>query len=202
VNYVAHLLLTYPDIESSMGNLIGDMISNKELHTLPKPIQWGVKIHRAIDHHTDNHSSMLDVVRLLRPQHRKYAPVVADILLDHVLVLNWEEHSNISFTNFEDWVYDTILTHIDVTPTSIHKRLTGMAEHRWLKQYSSLAGLQHVLDRMDKRARFPSDFGSAIRDFQQHQVAMEKALGVLFDDLSNVVKEMQEASNPQSEEKL
>ena len=191
MNYVAHLLLTYPHVENSIGNLIGDMISNKELSSLSEPIHKGVQIHRAIDHHTDNHAAMREVVRLLRPQHRKYAPVVADILLDHVLVLNWEEHSDIDFAGFEEWVYHMIIENLNATPLHLHNRLKSMVQHRWLQQYSSLVGLQYVLDRMDKRARFESDFGTAINDFHTHYTDMQKALSVLFDDLELVVKEMQ-----------
>jgi acyl carrier protein phosphodiesterase len=190
VNYVAHLLLTYPYDKISLGNLIGDMISNEELKTLSESVRKGVQIHRAIDHHTDNHSSMREVVRLLRPQHRKYAPVVADILLDHVLVLNWGEHSNIDFPDFEKWVYDMIAANFRATPVRIHNQLKGMAQHRWLNQYANLEGLQHVLDRMDRRARFPSDFGLAINDFHEHYTAMQNAIQVLLTDLSKVVLKM------------
>ena len=191
MNYVAHLLLTYPFDEISLGNLMGDMLSNKELTALSEQMQRGVQIHRAIDHHTDNHVSMREVVRLLRPQHRKYAPVVADILLDHVLVLNWEEHSNISFSDFEDWVYDTIEVNMSVIPLQLHHRLKSMVKHRWLQQYSSLSGMQFVLERMDRRAQFPSDFASAIKDFNVHYRAMQNALSTMFPDLTDVVLSMQ-----------
>ena len=169
---------------------MGDMLSNKELTGLPEQMKRGVEIHRAIDHHTDNHGSMREVVRLLRPQHRKYAPVVADILLDHVLFLNWDDHCDVSFEVFEDWVYDTISENMNVIPLQLHNRLTSMVKHRWLQQYSSLDGMQFVLERMDKRARFPSDFVSAINDFNVHYVAFQNALSVLFPDLSNVVLAM------------
>ncbi len=171
---------------------MGDMLSNKELKTLPAPIRRGVEIHRAIDHNTDNHPSMREVVGLLRPQHRKYAPVVADILLDHVLVLNWDTYSKVVYREFEEWVYQTIISNIDTIPTHLHGRLQSMVKHRWLRQYDSLAGMQYVLDRMDRRARFSSNFGSAIQDFHAHYPAMQSALEVLYTDLSSVVLKMRE----------
>lgn len=169
---------------------MGDMLSNKDVAQLPEQMKRGVKIHRAIDHHTDNHASMRQVVKLLRPRHRKYAPVVADILLDHVLVINWKVHSSVDYETFENWVYNTISTNFDSIPFHLHKRLKSMVLHRWLHQYSSLDGMQYVLDRMDKRARFQSDFGSAIQDYHKHQVEMSDALSVLFQDLTKLVRKM------------
>ncbi len=191
MNYVAHLFLTYSDEDISLGNLLGDMISNKDLSSLSEATQWGVKIHRAIDHHTDNHPSMREVVGLLRPNHRKYAPVVADILLDHVMVLNWKTYSDIEFEEFEDWVYRLVDGNIGAAPERLHKRLRSMVKHRWLSQYSSRFGLQHVLDRMDTRAQFHSDFGSALHDFDMHYLPMQKALMILIRDLLKIVKDMQ-----------
>jgi len=169
---------------------MGDMLSNKEVALLPQEMRKGVQIHRAIDHHTDNHASMREVVKLLRPQHRKYAPVVADILLDRVLVINWQAYSSVSYEVFEDWVYHTINSHLDVIPAQLHKRLGSMVHHRWLKQYASLEGMQYVLDRMDRRTQFPSDFGSAVKDIPLHYSAMQNALSVLFPDLSSLVQKM------------
>jgi acyl carrier protein phosphodiesterase len=169
MNFLGHLLLTYPHPAITMGNLLGDMIRSKEAKVLSKDLQTGFSIHHEIDSSTDKHPSVRNLIALLRPQHGKYAPVVVDILLDHVLARQWNEHATISYPHFTQWVYDFIPDFLDQLPVEVAQRLRSMREHRWIDGYQTSEKLRGVLRRMDLRASFPSNFEQGAEDYPRHK---------------------------------
>jgi acyl carrier protein phosphodiesterase len=186
MNYLGHLLITYPGDELTMGNLLGDMLRAKQLKGLPENIQKGVNVHHFIDRFTDQHKGIRRLVQLLRSRHGKYAPVVLDVLLDHVLSLQWDEHSDISFAQFTDWVYHTMVpSQIDRIPDHVSKRILNMATHRWLDGYPSRAGMAYVLERMDHRTAFPSRFKEAMTDFDNHRMIFEHEFRMFYQELKS-----------------
>ena len=188
MNYLGHLLLTYPDTGLTMGNLLGDMIRAKQLEGLPENVRRGVDIHHVIDKFTDTHPGVRKLTELVRPVHGRYAPVVIDILLDHVLALQWEEHASIPFLPFTEWVYHVMVpaeTH--VVPGPVADRITSMARHRWLDGYPTVGGMAYVLARMDRRASFPSRFTEAMADLRKHQQLFEEEFRLFYAELSTVL---------------
>ena len=85
MNFLAHLFLSFENEDHVIGNFIADFIRNKEVKNYSLEIQQGIQIHREIDSFTDNHPSVRKGTFRLRPHHRKYAPVVIDILYDHYI---------------------------------------------------------------------------------------------------------------------
>lgn len=162
MNYLAHLSLSFGDPGLMLGNFIADNIPRKEELQLPKDILKGVVLHRKIDRFTDNHPSFKRAVRKLRPHHRKYAPVVIDILNDHLLARNWDDFHGQQLTEFQAEVYNNFEQNVDRLPPKASLHVYALLEYQYLKVYESKKGLSGVLKRMDKRTRFPSDFESAV----------------------------------------
>lgn len=159
-------------------------------------ILTGILIHRKIDQFTDAYPAMRELKAILRQRHRKYSPVVLDILLDHVLVDDWSFHSEIPFDVFQNWVYAFLVEHESSIPERLKARLRRMREHQWLNDYTHLGGLQKVLDMMDYRANFPSRFGEAVLDLEANHAAMQLALRILMRDLRSEIREMQLSGYP------
>lgn len=169
MNYLGHLTLTYPDAELTMGNLLGDMLRAKEVRLLPARLQKGVDIHHFIDAFTDRDPGIRGLTAFVRPVHGKYAPVVVDILLDHVLALQWDTLMPLPYSHFTEWVYSEMVPgQVKQIAHPVSKRIENMAAHRWLDGYPSRAGMQYVLSRMDRRTSFPSRFTEAMGDFDRH----------------------------------
>jgi len=199
MNYLGHLLLTYPDTELTMGNLLGDMLRARQVRLLPERIQRGVDAHHFIDRFTDSHEGVRRLVSLIRPGHGKYAPVVIDVLLDHVLASQWVEHAPIGYEAFTDWVYHEMVPaqrHVAGGPVS--DRIMSMAQHRWLDGYPTVGGMAYVLARMDRRTSFPSRFTEAMLDLHNHHdvfqeefrsfyFALRNALAEEFSDVSRIL---------------
>ena len=168
MNYLGHLFLSGPDPAILLGNFIGDFIKPKDLGFLTKEVQLGVEVHRKIDTYTDRHKDFRLGVSRLRSQHQKYAPVVLDILYDHLLALHWNELSDQSLEDFCAWVYQVFEEQQFELPPKTNAQVEGLLKHKYLESYGSIKGLDYVLTRMDKRAHFPSNFIKGRTDLYQN----------------------------------
>jgi acyl carrier protein phosphodiesterase len=183
MNFLGHLLLTYPHQELTIGNLLGDMVRSKEARLLSAGLQEGIRIHHEIDRFTDTHQEVRRLNDLLRPTHKKYTPVVVDILFDYALANEWHQHASIAYPDFTTWVYDAIRAQIPYLPEPLAMRLDTMCHHRWIDGYNTKEKLYQVLLRMDRRASFPSTFVLAIDDITLHYNVFAEAFTRFYNDI-------------------
>ncbi|MFT7606212.1 MAG: acyl carrier protein phosphodiesterase, partial [Saprospiraceae bacterium] len=108
------------------------------------------------------HPIVRQSVRRLRPFHHKYAPVVIDIIFDHLLANNWARYTGQSLDDFARGVYNILNNRMEELPAKLRKRLPGMIQGNWLQAYGSKEGMLFTLKKMDERASFPSNFADAL----------------------------------------
>ena len=180
MNYLAHLFLSCDNEDLLIGNLIADSISNKDLAAYSPEIQEGILLHRQIDSYTDQHPLVRQGARRLSVHHRKYAPVVIDVLYDHLLANNWARYSGSTLKTFSQEIYDILLRRMAEMPPKLQRNLPGMIRHDWLGSYASLEGLRFTLSKVDERARFPSNFASAVEHLQEDYELYEKEFNQFF----------------------
>ena len=187
MNYLAHLALSNRQMPLMLGNFVADDMPRKEEHLVPKEIWEGVLLHRHIDQYTDEHASFKAAVDRLRPLHRKYAPVVIDILNDHLLSLNWRHYFSEDESDFHDFVYNGFSNTVHKLPplTSLH--VQSLLQYKYLKAYGEIKGMRNVLARMDRRTNFPSDFKAAIDHLYVDFEFYEDRFNELFSELMNYV---------------
>lgn len=183
MNYLAHLFLSGENEDLLIGNFIADFIKNKEVSQYNGEVQKGVFLHRKIDTYTDNHAIVRQSTRRLQAHHRKYAPVVVDILYDHLLVHNWTKYSSTPLSDYTKWVYDILENRLLELPPKLQKRIPIMIEHDWLQAYGTKKGLRYTFERMDERTRFPSNFVDAVAHLYQDYEAFDKEFNTFFPDL-------------------
>ena len=162
MNFLAHLFLSCGNEDLLIGNFIADFIRNSEVANYAPSIQEGVRLHRQIDTYTDKHPLVRKGVRRLQPYHRKYAPVVIDIIFDHLLAKNWALYSGQSLDLFANNIYDVLNHRMEELPDKLKKRLPGMIAANWLQAYETKEGMLITLKQMDRRTSFPSNFTGAL----------------------------------------
>jgi acyl carrier protein phosphodiesterase len=183
MNYLAHIFLSCDNEDLLIGNFIADFIRNREVALYAPSIQEGVFLHRQIDTYTDNHPVVKKGVGRLRPFHRKYAPVVIDILFDHLLVKNWSRYSEQKMSNFTENIYEIFLRRMDDMPPKLQVRLPNMIAADWLPAYGTLEGLHNTFIRMDKRTTFPSQFTAAVKHLQTNYRLFEQEFNEFFPEV-------------------
>lgn len=168
LNFLAHLYYSFDDPELQMGNFIADEIRPDEHIKLSEKIKLGVLLHREIDRWTDGDAAFIEMSERFKPTHGRYAPVVVDIVNDHLLALDWENHCPFPSTEFVDQVYNRfeLLVH-ELTGRS-RSHVDQLLAYRYLHAYFSKEGITNVMFRMDRRTAFPSQFVNAVDQLYDH----------------------------------
>jgi acyl carrier protein phosphodiesterase len=191
MNYLAHTLLSGKDEHIIIGNFLADIIRKNELNTIDIKYNNGFILHRAIDAYTDSHDSIKLVTKVLRTNHKKYAPVVTDILLDYILGQSWHVYCNEPIQNFADIRYEIIRNHIGHFPERIRPIVAKMIDGNFLIKYTTIEGLMFTFEKIQEVARFPSDFTQAIEDLEENYDLLNKQFNTFFPQLIAHIKEMQ-----------
>ena len=89
MNHLAHLYLSGSQAGIILGNFIADFLTPAQQRALPEELQQGLRLHLLIDKTVDTNMIFKQSVALLRHTQGKYAPVVADIFYDYLLVEAW-----------------------------------------------------------------------------------------------------------------
>jgi acyl carrier protein phosphodiesterase len=183
MNYLAHTLLSGKNENLIVGNFLADIVRKNEYNIISDQYNIGFELHRAIDSFTDEHESVKNVTKLLRTNHKKYAPVVTDILLDYILGQCWYSYSNENIQVFADIRYDIIRMHLPYFPERVKPIIAKMLDGNFLIKYTTIDGLMFTFEKIQEVARFPSDFTQAVEDLEDNMEVLYKEFNVFFPEL-------------------
>ena len=91
MNHFAHLVLSQPTVESTVGNLLGDFARGLDQSTLSPAVLAGLKNHRAVDRFTDNHPKVNALKQCFSKKRRRFAGIALDVYFDHLLMRHWHQ---------------------------------------------------------------------------------------------------------------
>lgn len=185
MNYLAHALLSPDDPHILMGNLWGDILKPRDFEGLQQGIVDGVMIHREIDHFTDRHEKVNQLMKLLRPFQGKYTPVVADVLMDFILSKYWEKFHKSSIEKFCHAKYKVVRKHLHLLPERLHPRIQRMLENQWLESCKSRERMQTTLHMLSLRAAFENNIPFAMQPYDLHATTMDELFLDFFADLQD-----------------
>lgn len=152
MNYLAHLALSYPSADLVVGNFIGDHVRNKDLVHFTKEVRLGIDMHRSIDSFTDKHKSSTAIREKLFADYRHISRILVDIYYDHFLAVYFEQFHYQSLETFNDKITALLQQHTNIMPPSAQVYLRGMQAQNWLLEYSSVAGIGEILNKMSNRS--------------------------------------------------
>lgn len=184
MNFLAHLYLSGNDEEIRIGNFIADGVRGKNFSNFSPKIQYGIRLHRAIDTFTDQHRVFRKHCKLLSPYHGHYSRVIMDVVYDHFLASNWEQFHNQPLSDFATQFYHEVKHKQHVFPDKMQTLIHAMEKQNWLVQYQSIGGLKNILFHMSKRTAFPSNFPAAVE-------TIENAKNIMLPDFFIFFKELQ-----------
>jgi len=188
VNFLAHLHLTHPHVQYSVGNYLGDFIKVNEIKNLPVEMQQGVEIHRLIDRETDAHKSTVEVRKVLHQHFGKYAGVALDIYYDYFLANHWSSFNDVLLEDFAQRQYKILEENKKWFPQKANRFFGYLVEYNILVSYRSKPGLQRVFNGMDRRASFTTGFENCIEVLEQHQHQLDDAFQQLYPSLQQAIK--------------
>ena len=152
MNYLAHLALSYPSAGLVVGNFIGDHVRNKDLVHFTKEVRLGIDMHRRIDSFTDKHKASTAIREKLFADYRHTSRILVDIYYDHFLAVYFEQFHHQSLGTFNDKISALLQQYMNIMPASAQGYLRGMQAQNWLLEYSSVAGIGVILNKMANRS--------------------------------------------------
>ena len=183
MNFLAHLFLSGENEDILVGNYLADLMNKRALDQMQPDIGSGVFLHRMIDHYTDNHPQVRASSALLRPRHKKYAPILVDIFYDYFLAKNWSKYSTEDFNAFRKRCYATLLDYSHLFPDKIAKRTKQMIGGDWLYSYGHHEGIDFVLHKLEQRVSRPELLAEGIDSLIENEKKLSEQFKSFFPDL-------------------
>ncbi|MFN8153859.1 MAG: ACP phosphodiesterase [Bacteroidia bacterium] len=183
MNYLAHLYLSANRPEIAIGNFIADHVKGSMVEKYDGGVRDGIRLHRLIDTFTDTHPVVEESKARLRPEFRKYAPVIVDIYYDHFLARDWEQYHHQPLTEFAEETYALLRKNESLLPERTLHMLSYMEPQNWLVKYATLDGMQRALTGLSRRATFESNMQHAHLFLDKHYAEFEREFNAFFPDL-------------------
>ena len=142
MNWLAHLLLSEPDVEARVGSVAADWVKGERRLAFSAGVQSGFALHRVVDHFTDTHAVVARSLARIQSPYKRYAGVLVDVFYDHFLARNWPLFCAQPMRAFIDEVYAAIAAHEPQLPEAINRGFAIVRRDDWLGSYE--IGRAHV----------------------------------------------------------
>ena len=189
MNFLAHAFLSPENGQMLIGNFFGDSFKGRPEKHGPIMIIEGIRLHRMIDHYTDTHPLVLKAVDLFRPQQKRFAPLVTDLVFDYLLASEFQRWSGSDLRTFTGSLFSRIDNEAQYIPEKAMLFYPHMKRHNWLLHYSKLKGLQLALEGMDRRISAKSSLADCVQVVDQHRYELNEIFNSFFKDLQTHVQD-------------
>jgi acyl carrier protein phosphodiesterase len=189
MNFLAHAYLSFGHPQILVGNVISDFVKGALKNRFEKDIRQGILLHRDIDNFTDNHISTKEAKSIFRPVYRLYSGAIVDILYDHYLAVELENHADGHLDAFAGKVYQTLEEHIPDLPPDFVMILKYMKMQNWLGNYRHFSGMEKSLEGLGRRALYINDMAPAMKLFLTHYNELSSCYASFFPDVKQFAKQ-------------
>ncbi|MBW3672441.1 MAG: DUF479 domain-containing protein [Acidobacteria bacterium] len=153
MNFLAHILTGDSGEAMMVGSFAGDFCRGR-LEKHPDRLRAGIRLHRMVDAFAEDHRSFSAVRALLRPSLGLYSAVGADMLIDHLLALEWERWlPGEPLPAFADRVGAVLAGNSQWLPENARRIARMMILGGWLESYAREDGIRTALEKMSMRTR-------------------------------------------------
>jgi acyl carrier protein phosphodiesterase len=169
LNFIGHILLSPDNDLVQLGNFLGYFVKPSQYYKYHKEIIRGIELHKQIDHLTDSNTYFKESVSILREGTGKYASVVFDILLDHVIINKMPNYSLADLRKTSDHFFSVVQKHRDLIPESANRFLQYAQREDVFYGYADLNRVKTVLNHMDHRSKYPSSMQNGVSVFIENE---------------------------------
>lgn len=187
MNYLAHLFLSGDDEEIILGNFIGDYVKGHNFKKYSENVKKGIILHRNIDMFTDKNPVFRASKSRFKGIYGKYSGIMADIIYDHYLAMNWGLYTVKSLDDFVNQIHEILKKAYGILPPVVKSFIPSFINNDWLNAYKTIEGIEIVLDKMSKRTSLPDETKTAIRIFRDEYEYIEEEFLAFFPALMKFV---------------
>ncbi len=191
MNHFAHLVLSQPTLESTVGNLLGDFARGLDQSSLPQAVMAGLENHRAVDRFTDAHPLVQEMKSGFNPERRRFAGIALDIYFDHLLIKHWQQFEHRHLETLIGEFYQRLAEGREIMPDENMRQVTRrMVEYDWFGSYRDIEAVAESLDRVARRIRFANRFDNAIEDLLRNHDMIYEGFLEFYPQLQQHVAEL------------
>lgn len=183
MNWLAHLLLSPPDPEFRLGNIMADWVKGERRLAFSPGVRRGFDCHLAIDRFTDQHACVHASIARIQPPYRRYAGVLVDVFYDYVLSQHWRRYCDQPRAEFIAEVYTQFAEQEPALPPEVARGLAAMRRDDWLACYGTPEGVALTLQRVGRRLRPGNLLGAGAAELLSHLAGFEEDFAEFFPQL-------------------
>lgn len=183
MNYLAHLYLSGHDSGVLVGNFIGDYVKGRQFMRYSGSTQTGILLHRHIDTFTDAHPVFRESSALFKDGYKRYAGVVADIIYDHLLAVNWANYSDTDLKSFVSHSHRVLMRNYFGLPGQVKQFLPFLIKSRRLENYQYLTGIEKTLNIMSSHSSLPDKTFFAMSQLQKHHDELQQQFAAFMPEI-------------------
>ena len=187
MNWLAHLFLAESNIESRLGNLLGDLVKGTAKQELNPIFNRGLNCHLEIDRFTDSHAVVKRSKQNIDAEYRRFSGILIDVFYDHFLANNWQIYSTVSLDEFTSTLYGSLAEHTDTLPIYASGVINRLIVEDWLGSYRNLIGIENTLKRISwkltRRRKKEYNLVPAIAQLTNNYTQLERDFKEFFPEL-------------------
>lgn len=183
MNFLAHFHLAWPSPGLVVGGLEGDYYKGPLRGDLPRDIEHGVRLHRAIDAYTDTHSILTELKGEFPTGLRRYAGILIDLSFDHFLSIHWSRFAEVPLSEFNSEIYSTLHQHRQHLSEGSQRMLGRLVEHDLLGLYLDWETVPASAERIGQRFRRENPFVGIQRELVSQRDRLEQAFLAFYPDV-------------------
>ena len=188
MNFLAHIYLSGEDQGITIGNFIADGIKGNKYLSYSEDLQKGILLHRSIDSFTDQHPIVRQSTKRLHKNHGHYSGVIVDVFYDHFLAKNWDSYHHKPLNEYVSGFYKILETNQELLPHKIKSMMPIMISNNWLLRYTTVAGINTILEQMSRRVKYTNSINIASVDLKKYYKEFEQDFTDFFEELRAFTK--------------
>ena len=195
MNFLAHVFLANGDPDAIVGQLCGDFVRGSQLHGYPQAIVHGIHVHRAVDSFTDQHPLNRQARGLFESPYRRFAGIICDVVYDHFLALDWDQHCDMPLPEYAALVDESLLRQSHVLPQRLVNFMPYLRSEKILQSNSDPSHIDLTLERIAGRRKSMAPLASASTVLWQHRDPLHEIFRQFFPELIQHTREVQQLRN-------
>ena len=190
MNHLAHALLAGDDEDLQLGGMLGDFVHGQPDPALYAPrVITGIRLHRAIDVHTDAHPEVLAAKALLPSPYRRYAGILLDMWFDHCLARDFPRWSGQPLLPYSDALRALLWRGDALLPPALRRFRGYMDFHQLPAGYADRAVLGQALAGIGQRLSRANPLDSALPVLVEREAELQRCFEAFFPELRRFARE-------------
>ncbi|HEV2682470.1 MAG TPA: ACP phosphodiesterase [Rhodanobacter sp.] len=190
MNHLAHALLAGNDEWLQLGGMLGDFVHGQpDALLLPPRVIDGIRLHRAIDVHTDAHPEVLAAKALLPSPYRRYAGILLDMWFDHCLARDFPRWSAQPLDRYAAALRALLHRHDALLPPELRRFRAYMEGHDLPAGYADRATLGQALAGIGQRLSRANPLDSALPVLLERDALLQRHFEAFYPQLQGFARE-------------